>query len=692
MEEAVLGERSTLAPERLAQLQWIEGLDQYSYVEGKGKDSKLVIASAGSDSKSELNLTDLSSKFQSLSGKALTRFPSIKWTNANVFSFEQNQNIYTYNIDKKSLAHSDSLELEKNAANRDEADGTGYIAYTRDNNLYILAGNKTLIVNENENKDIISGQTVSRSEFGIYKGTFWSPDGKKLAYYVKDESDVEDYPIVNWNTTPATVDFIKYPMAGTSKTEKLEVRIYDTETNKTVTLKTGEPNSQYLTNLAWSPDNESLYIAHLNREQKHLELKRYDVSTGELDKVLFEEKSDKYVEPLQPIHFVTGRNDMFVWESSRTGFNHLYLYNTKGKLQKQLTDGNWEVTNFEGFDVSGLNAFFTSTRVSPLNRDLYSVSLKKGMVKRLTDGDGTHMTTLSPSGNFFIDNFTSTTIPWRSEVHGISFEYSIELINSKNPLSDYKMGEMKLFSIKDNDGGDLYCRMYYPTDFDSTKKYPVVVYLYGGPHAQMVRNTWGGGGNLWYQYMAQRGYIVWTLDNRGSGNRGSAWEQNTYHQLGTVEMEDQLTGIEYLRAKKYVDAERIGIHGWSYGGFMSMSLMTRKPGVFKVCVAGGPVIDWSLYEVMYTEGMMGTPESNPDGYKNSNLLNYVSDLDGKLLIIHGTSDPVVVWQHSQLYVQKAIKEGVQVDYFMYPMHEHNVRGKERIHLMQKVTDYFMDYL
>ncbi len=690
MTEAVQGAYTTLAPERLQQFQWVADSDQFSYVDKKKGESHLFIGNADKSKKgkSVLSLSEFNEEWEKLTSSKFRRFPRMNWTSTSTFEFEWKKKIYQYKLQSNSLNFLDTLELPSKVENRETAPKTGYISFTKDNNLYLLINDKVVPVSENENEDVVSGQTVSRSEFGIYKGTFWSPDGTKLAYYVKDESEVTDYPIINWDAKPAEVKTVKYPMAGTDGTEKVSLHVYDTKTGKSTTVQTGTPNTQYLTNIAWDLQSEKIYVAHLNRDQNHMEMKRYSASNGAFEKLLFEEKSDKYVEPLNPPHFVPNNKDQFVWESARSGFNHLYLYNTEGELLKQLTNGNYEVIEVKAFDPKGSQLFFNSTAISPLNRDLYSVSLQGDEPKRLTQDKGTHSTTLSHNGNYFIDNFTSTTVPRRSDIVNVKTQKVNTLLDSKNPLKDFSLGEMRMLTLKDQQGGDLYARMILPVGFDSTKTYPVVVYLYGGPHAQMVRNTWNGGGNLWFQYMAQQGYIVWTLDNRGSGNRGLAWEQNTFRKLGTVEMEDQLQGIEYLKNKSYVDQDRMGIHGWSFGGFMTMSMMSRNPGVFKAGVAGGPVIDWSYYEVMYTERYMDTPAQNPEGFEKSNLVNHIDDLDGELLIIHGTSDDVVVWQHTQIYLKEAVEAGKQVDYFVYPMHKHNVRGTDRIHLMQKVTDYF----
>jgi dipeptidyl-peptidase-4 len=368
------------------------------------------------------------------------------------------------------------------------------------------------------------------------------------------------------------------------------------------------------------------------------------------------------------------------------------LYKTDGSLVRQLTKGTWEVIDVAGFDTRGSNIYFTSTINGGINRDFCVTSVATGKVKRLTTGDGVHTCVFNAEGGAFIDSYSSLNVPRVIKLIGLDGKEMQTLLTADNPIKDYATGTTKMFSIKSKLGEDLFCRMVLPVDFDSTKKYPVIVYVYGGPHVQLVTNTWLGGGDLWYQYMAEKGYIVFTLDNHGSGNRGKAFEQATFRQLGTVEMQDQLSGVDYLKSLSYVDVNRIGVHGWSFGGFMTTSLMTRNPGVFKAAVAGGPVIDWSYYEVMYTERYMDSPEQNPEGYKTANLLNYVDQLKGKLMLIHGTSDDVVVWQHSLMYIKKAVSKNVLLDYFVYPGHLHNVQGKDRVHLMGKISQYFLENL
>jgi dipeptidyl-peptidase-4 len=424
-----------------------------------------------------------------------------------------------------------------------------------------------------------------------------------------------------------------------------------------------------------------------------MKLNRYNASTGELDKTLFEEKHPKYVEPQTPVRFVPGQNDRFIWMSRRDGYNHIYLYNTEGNRIKQLTSGPWEVTGVEGFDKNGQHLFFTSTKESPLERHLYRVNMNSGNITRLTSQPGYHSTRISADGQYIIDRYNNRETPNTIRMINRKGKVIRTLLESPDPLKEYNLGEVTISTIKAADGEtDLYYRMIKPANFDPDKQYPAIVYVYGGPHAQLIHNRWLGGARMWQHYMAQKGYVMLTVDNRGSANRGLEFENVIHRNLGKHEMADQMQGIKLLKSLDYVDPERIGVHGWSYGGFMTTSLMLKKPDQFKVGVAGGPVIDWKYYEVMYGERYMDTPQDNPEGYKQANLKNYVGNLKGDLLLIHGYIDDVVVMQHSLSFIRKAVSEGVQLDYFVYPRHEHNVGGKDRLHLMRKITNYFEENL
>jgi len=601
------------------------------------------------------------------------------------------RNVYV-KVERGTSHITDTIVLSANAANIDFVENMNAFAYTIDNSLCIRMGHAVPVcVQKSVNEDIQYGQTVHRNEFGIKKGTYWNTDASRLAFYKQDESMVTSYPVVDYMNRVAVDKPIKYPMAGMTS-HKVEIGIFDVATNQTVYLQMGDVTNRYFTNLSWLPDGKSILVAELNRAQNKMELKCYDAMSGQLKSVLFTETSDKWVEPENPALFVPFMSNAFIWQSSRNGFNHLYLFDTNGKLLRQLTDGQWDVTGVLGFSAKEKSVIFEAAAPSPLERQIFKVSLANGKMTQLTSESGYHQATSSVDGMYLIDYYTSATNPGMTQVVDSKGKAGRVVGKADNPLKDYFIPQIKLVELKADDGSPLYGRIVLPKNFDATKKYPVVVYVYGGPHAQLVSNSWMYSAQLWQVYMAQKGYISFTLDNRGTPFRGRAFEQVIHRQLGINECNDQMKGIDYLKSLSYVDANRIGVHGWSFGGHMTTALMLRHPDVFKVGVAGGPVMDWKYYEVMYGERYMDTPDENPEGYLNSNLIEQAGNLQGKFLIIHGGVDPVVVLQHSMLFIESCIKKGKQVDYFIYPTHEHNVIGHDRVHLMEKVTQYFDDNL
>lgn len=688
IQEAVSKGRTTLAPKRLQGIGFIPNSKKISYIE---KNDMLVLNADNGKVVSTISKNDINTSLSKSSLDTISDLKGISWKNEMEFYFLSKKGEMLYSIDKKTVSKSDRKQTDGTLENIDEFKEGETYAYVSNNNVFVFANGKPTQITNDGSYEIENGKSVHRDEFGIHKGTYWSPNGNALAYYRMDQSDVTDYPIIDWSTYPAQNKNIKYPMAG-NKSHYVTLHVYSLKTGSTVQIKTEGPKDQYLTNVSWSPDETKIYMAILNREQNHYKLNEYDVATGNFVKTLFEEKDEKYTEPSNPMVFVKNNPKQFIWQSRKDGFNHLYLYNVDGSLVKQLTKGNWEVKAQNGFDDKGENLFFHANEQSPVNQDFYSVNLKSGKITKLTKDNGFHTATLSKKGDYFIDNYTACYVPREYRLISTSTAKSSTIFKAENPVKDYKLGSWKMFTLKNREGTDLYCRLFKPTDFDSTKKYPVLVYLYNGPHSQLVTNTWMAGGELWYQYMAQKGFIVFTIDGRGTSHRGKDFEQAIHRQLGTKEIEDQLVGVVYLKRLPYVDGERLGVHGWSFGGFLTTTLMTRHAGVFKVAVAGGPVIDWTYYEIMYGERYMDTPQENKEGYEKNNLLNHVDKLKGKLLMIHGAQDNVVVWQHSIMYQKKAVDMGVQLDYYAYPGHQHNVLGKDRSHLMEKVTNYFIDNL
>jgi len=685
IEDASYMNRSIM-PKSIRGLSWMGTSAYFTFNEGN-----VVMASkATSDNPSQLlGLDDINCCLNRILEDSIKWLPSIKWIDDNSGYFMAGDKVYLYNTGSKQLRELNDYPAE--ASNKDLNKNTYALAYTIDNNLWVAFEGRQIQLTKDENPGIINGQTVHRNEFGISGGTFWSPKGNYLAYYRKDETMVSDYPLVNVNTRVAELDDIKYPMAGMASHE-VTLAIYDIGSGKTKFIKTGEPVDQYLTCVSWSPDEKYVYIAVLNREQNHMKMNKYDIRSGSLVKTLFEEKSEKYVEPEDQLAFLNQDPGQFIWISERDGYRHLYLYNSEGELIRQLTSGDWVVRSLLGIGPKNKYAYFTATKESPLNTDVYSVEIKTGEITKISAKNGTHYALLNKNGKYFIDIFSDTITAREYSVMSTKGKELQVLQENSDPLADYDLGEMSIFTIKADDGTDLYCRMITPPGFDPSKKYPVLVYVYGGPHAQLVTNSWNGGASMFLYYMAQEGYVIFTLDNRGSAHRGRDFEQALHRNMGTIEVEDQADGVDYLKSLAFVDSERIGVNGWSYGGFMTISLMLKKADDFKVGVCGGPVTDWKYYEIMYGERYMDTPEENPDGYEEESLPHHAEKLKGDLLIIHGTSDPVVVWQHSLTLINRFIKEGKQVDYFVYPGHGHGVGGKDRVHLNAKMAKYFIDHL
>ena len=578
-------------------------------------------------------------------------------------------------------------------------------AYVDEHQLYVVdaEGRKHQLTTDGS-REIVYGQAVHRNEFGIMKGTFWSPDGQRLAFYRMDQSMVADYPQVDIFPREATYEPDKYPMAGMTS-HQVTVGVYDLTTDKTIYLKTpmgsvlgdsvADPRPVYFTNIAWSPDGNTVYLFELNRRQNDCRLVSYDAKTGQRIAELYRETSDKYVEPLQPIQFLPWDDSKFIMQSQRDGYNHLYLYNKDGKLLSQLTKGPWVVMELIGFNLKQKAVIFKANKEHPLHHRLYTVNMK-GEMKQLETVDGVHQATLSPSGNYLIDKYTTPTRPRVIDLVDVCKAPKatpLHLLEAADPWEGYQTPVFECGSIKAADGQtDLYYRMVKPADFNPDKKYPTVVYVYGGPHANNVQASWHWASRSWETYMAQKGYIVFILDNRGSQHRGRDFEQATFHQLGQIEMQDQMKGVDYLKTLPYVDMNRLGVHGWSFGGFMTITLMLNYPDVFKVGVAGGPVIDWKWYEVMYGERYMGTPQDNPEGYAKSSLIDKAKNLKGKLQIITGYNDPTVVPQQCLSFLDACIKAGTQPDFFAYPGEEHNMRGHASVHLHERITQYFEDYL
>ena len=682
LEDGVLQQGRKFGADRMTGFQWIPSTLRYVYY----TDSWTKMMSADVAKKEAVELVKLNDINTAL-GTQLKHFFGTEWIDGTTLLINDGGKFYKYTITTKS--GSLLCESPETAENQTFDAAKENLAFTEGNNLYFFNKNKEKItVTSNSDKNIVSGQSISRNEFGINGGIFWSPKSTYLAFYQKDETDVADYPLLDITETPGKLVNIKYPMIG-QKSEKPRVGIYNLATKKTVFISPKNNPEDYVTNLAFTPDEKFVIIAELNRGQNDMNLNVYDANSGAFVRTILNEKSTKWVEPEHPAFFPNPASTNFVWISEKDGFNNLYYYSIDGKLIKQLTVNKFPTREIIGANPAGTEIYFKATGPNPTNMLVYKVDLK-GKQTLITKDEGVHNVVVSSDGNWFFDEYSNHSTPSKSLLYDKKLNATV-LLESKNKYEGYEMGTSEIKTIKSVDGTtDLYTRLIKPSNFDPSKKYPVLVYVYGGPHAQMITNSYLDGANLWMYWMAEQGYLVFTLDNRGSDNRGVAFESVIHGRLGVNEMEDQLKGVEYLKSLPYVDGNRLAVHGWSYGGFMTTSLMLRKPNTFKVGVAGGPVTDWKWYEVMYGERYMDTPAENQKGFDEASTLNYVKDLKGKLLLIHGTSDDVVVEQHNLALVKKFVEAQKQVDFFPYPMHKHNVTGKDRVHLMEKVLNYVID--
>lgn len=712
-----------LVPKNMSGLQWWGDVCVRADVEEiltvnikNGKTDRLVTLAEINDA---LRQNESTKEFKPLRTLASASLP---YADRKEVIFQHQHHMIGYDFSTRQITT--CLSMNEQAANLDFCKENESVAYTVGNDLFVSTSkeahkqiNPIIAICPNAagyaaGPSIVYGQSVHRNEFGIMKGTFWSPKGNYLAFYRMDQSMVTDYPQVNTSTRIATLEPDKYPMAGMTS-HKVTVGVYNMQNGKTVYLQAGDPTDRYFTNISWAPDEKTIYVIELNRDQNHAQLVSYNAVTGEKLDVLYEEKHPKYVEPQHPLIFLPWDHSKFIYQSQRDGFNHLYLMDTQTKMYGDtqsgkdgestyneyrkttpLTKGNWLVQDVLGFNTGKKEIIIGSTEISPLQTNIFSLNIKNGKRTLIGTEDGMHRAQLSASGTYVIDNFTSAVVPRIVSILPTNGKKGIELFTATDPMKDsYNLPEITIGTLKAADGEtDLYYRLIKPVNFDPNKKYPAIIYVYGGPHAQMIHNTRFYDARGWDLYMAQQGYVMLTVDSRGSDNRGIKFENCTFRQLGTEEMKDQVEGAKFLQSLPYVDADKIGVHGWSFGGFMTTNLMLTYPDIFKVGVAGGPVIDWQFYEVMYGERYMDTPQTNPEGYKEADLRHKAGNLKGRLQVIIGGTDPTCVPQHSYSFLRACIEAGTHPDFFVYPEDGHNMMGRDRVHLHEHITRYFNDFL
>lgn len=670
----------------LQNLSWRPQTHQYTYVKN---DTILCVDAVSGKVKERISLQNINNR---VIGSPFKKIPFYQWLDKDQIYFPGANEL----ISTSFAGVLTGITLPKNSIDRSLKHKLFVVE--EEGNIFVkseINNYQSILLCPDTGQNIVFGKTVHRSEWGIGEGQYISPNGNYIAFYRLDESMVTDYPLVDVSGTIAVETPIKYPMAGQNN-HQVSVGIFDVKASmsagKTVYhyIQTDSKDGEFLTNITFTPDEKYLFITHLNRAQNVALLVQYEVKTGKKIKVLIEETSNQYVEPSTRPYFLT-KFPFFIWQSDRDGWNHLYLYDMNGKLISQLTKGNWQVNELFGLDSKEETLFFSSTDPNPTGNYIYSIQMKTKKIKPIATTIGTHTPIFSSDKSYCIDYFTNLETPRVINLIQIKDNKTKTLLTAENPYKDANLGESKIVTIKNNNGEDLYCRITFPPQFDETKKYPVFLYIYGGPHSQMVTNTFLSGG-VFLQYMAQKGFIVFSLDNRGTSKRGAAFEKCIHRQLGKLEMEDQMSGVDYLKSLPYVDPQNISLDGWSYGGFMIMSLITNYPEQFNTATCGGPVIDWSWYEIMYGERYMDTPEENPQGYAAAAILPKVKNIKTNLLVFHGAQDDTVLWQHSLKLINQAIKDGIIMDYFVYPNHPHNVRGKERVHLWKMIENYHIKNL
>ena len=538
---------------------------------------------------------------------------------------------------------------------------------------------------------IVYGTSVSRNEFAIDRGIFPAPDGLKAAFYRKDESRVTLYPFLDPTTPDGSLKQVRYPMNG-GVSERISVGVYDFETGKTIYLDTSADfdEERYLTNVCWNPSSTEIFIQVLDRSQKDMHLNHYSALDGKFLGTVLCEHNDDWVDPQYPLYWIDSRRCIYSTDC-RDGYWNLYVVDLAKNTVKRLADWDSEM-KYEAND--GKYVYFTGPDYHPVNNYLYRASLKTRKVEQLTKEVGWHTIEMSPDCKSFLDVYESLDQPPVSRVISTSTGKVLEVVNpAKDVTEGWAYTEIDMGTVTSANGSDLnYYRMVKPLGFDPSKKYPVILYVYGGPHSQLVKNNFLGGLRRWDMFAAQKGFVVFCIDGRGTRRHSSAYERAIKGRCGVCEMEDQMQAVRMLQEIPWIDKDRIGVYGWSYGGFMSLSLATGNPDVFKVCFAGGPVIDWRWYEVMYGERYMGKVQDAPAAFDAVSLVPKAKNLKAKTLIVHGGLDETVVPLHSMKFVQECIDNGVKVNYFLYPKEPHNMRGKDKVHLQDKILDWFLENL
>ena len=612
----------------------------------------------------------------------------------SIYRYSTRSNYYVYDRETK-IAEELSEGKQRLAQFSPDA---SKVAFVKENNIFIkdIINNTELQVTfDGEINKIINGATdwVYEEEFAFDNGMQWNASGNKIAYYRFDEEKVPEFSMDLFTDLYPSQSQFKYPKAGETNST-IELFIYDLDSNKTIKANVNSEEEFYIPRIKWTLDENVLSVQRMNRHQNQLDFILVDAKDGS-SQTIFTENDAAYIDVTDNLTFLND-GKYFIWTSEKSGYNHIYLYNLKGKQVRQITKGNYDVTDFYGIDESNNTVYFASSERSPMHRDVYAVQLNGKNKKTLTNKIGTNSATFSTNYKYFINQYSNANTPYYFslfDAKGNEVRMLKDNSNLKNSLGEYALSQKEFFNFKTTEGIDLNGWMMKPHNFDETKQYPVFMYLYGGPGSQQVTDSWGGSNFLWYQMLTQQGYIVACVDNRGTGARGSEFKKCTYQQLGKLETEDQIEANRYLANLPYVDGSRIGIFGWSYGGYMSSLCLLKGADEFKMAIAVAPVTNWRYYDTIYTERYMRTPQENASGYDDNSPINHVEKLKGKYLLVHGSADDNVHYQNTMEMTNALVNANKQFDLFIYPNKNHGIYGGyTRLHLFTKMTNFIKENL
>lgn len=602
---------------------------------------------------------------------------------------------YLYDISSKQLTKLFDFKVQEPTFS---PDGT-QIAYAKDNNLFVYnlqTKSSKQITTDGKKNAIINGITdwVYEEEFAFVRAFDWNASSDKIAYIRFDETEVPEFSMDLYNQgLYPTQQVFKYPKAG-EKNALVSLHIYDLKGNNSKQVNLGNYNDFYIPRLKWTNEANVLSAQVINRHQNNLDLLFVDGNSGTA-KIVLNEKDKAYVDITDNLTFL--KDNSFIWTSEKDGFNHIYHYDKSGKLKNQITKGNWEVTKYYGLDEKSGTIFYQSVENGSINRDIYSIKLNGSAKKRLSTQTGTNSATFSPNFEYYINTFSSAKTPAEYSLNNAKTGKEVQSIKKNgallSKLAKYDLPSKEFFELTTEKGNKLNAWMIKPKDFDPNKKYPVFMFQYSGPGSQEVANNWLDTNDLWYMLLSQQGYIVACVDGRGTGFKGADFKKVTYKDLGKLEVEDQIDAAKTIGKYKYVDASRIGIFGWSYGGFMSSNCILKGNDVFKMAIAVAPVTNWRFYDSVYTERFLQTPAENASGYDENSPINHVSKLKGKYLLIHGTADDNVHVQNTMLMVEALVQANKQFDWAIYPDKNHGIYGgKTRLQLYTKMTNFIKDNL